>query len=156
MIWSYQSIEPGSPMATISDPPVRTLSKGWPRTHCTELPWRQPVILNHTSRGPRSRLHRLTASTSTRTWAVGLKTWRALQRKVTHSDIRGVGLGCGRGAAVAGGAKVGHGLGVGVGALVTTHSELRSTSTVAVGVELLVGVDGGIGGCGGRGACGWR
>jgi hypothetical protein len=88
----------------------------------------------------------LTASISTMTWADGLKTWRALQRKVTHSAVRGVGLGCGRGVAVAGGAKSGHGLGVALGALATTHSELRSTSTVAVGAEIFVGGDVGVGG----------
>jgi hypothetical protein len=32
VISSYQSIEPGSPMAMISEPPLRMRSKGWPRT----------------------------------------------------------------------------------------------------------------------------
>ena len=57
---------------------------------------------------------------------------------------------------MAGGAKSGHGLGVALGALATTHSELRSTSTVAVGTELFVGGDVGVSGCEARGAGGWR
>lgn len=104
-------------------------SNGWPRTDCTRAPSRQPVISNHSSVDDSRRPHRLTAWMSTLTWALGLKTWTAVQRNATHCDRSGVGVGW-RGCR---GATVGQGVGVYSGPVATTQSEDCSTRTVGEG-----------------------